>query len=136
MFTYVNEWAVVGTAIFMIAVAMVWYSEYLFQNVWMRSVNLTSDDIERAGDHMKRNVLLTFLSYLTVVFLIANALGYAQVFGVAVQYVALSLTAGFAALFAGFVLWEQRSLTYYLVTVGFASTFIIGSSFLLYYWPW
>ena len=136
LFTYVNEWAVAGTAIFMVAVAMIWYSEYLFQSVWMRAVGLTVADLESASPHMKRNFVITFVSYVTAVFLIAVAIGYAQTFGISVQYVALLLATGFAALLAGFVVWEQRSLTYYLVTVGFASTFIIGSSFLLYYWPW
>ncbi|MDA8596894.1 DUF1761 domain-containing protein [Candidatus Pacebacteria bacterium] len=136
MFTYVNEWAVIGTAIFMVAVAMIWYSEHLFQKPWLRSVGLTTAKIDDASPHMMRNFLLTLSSYLVAVFLIANAIGFGQVAGMSVQYIALGLTAGFAALLAGFVVWEQRSLTYYLITVGFVSVFIIGSSFLLYYWPW
>lgn len=136
MFSYVNELAVIGTSFFMVAAGMVWYSEYLFQKAWMRSVGLTEADIERAAPRMKYHILLTFLSYTIVVLCIALAIGYAERFGIPVQYVALTLTAGFTALFTGFTLWEQRPLNYYLITAGFAAIFIVGSTFLLYYWPW
>lgn len=136
MFTYVNELAVIATALFMVAVAMIWYSQYLFLRSWLRSVGLTQADVERAASHMKRNIAITFLSYVIVVFFIALAIGYAQVHDVPVQYIALAVTAGFSALLAGFVVWEQRPLNYFLITAGFAAVFVVGSTFLLYYWPW
>jgi len=136
MFEVVNEIAVVGTSLFMVAVATLWYSPYLFQKLWMRAVGLTYADIEKGEERMMFNFIVTLVSYVIAVFLIAILIGYAQIFGIAVQKVAVSLAIGFAALLAGFVVWEQRSFLYYLVTIGFSSVFIIGSTCLLYYWPW
>lgn len=136
MFEFVNEIAVLGTAFFMMAVAMIWYSEYLFQKPWMQSVGLTLSDIEKAAPYVKRNIAISFGSYVVAVYLIAGAIGYAEVMEAAVQKVAVLLAFGFAALLLGFVVWEQRSLRYYLITVGFSTVFILGSSFFLYYWPW
>ena len=136
MFEVVNEIAVLGTALFMVAVATLWYSPYLFQKQWMRAVGLTEADVEEGEKKAKVNFLITFTSYIVSVFLIAIAIGYAQIFDIAVQKVALALAVGFASLLAGFVAWEQRTLQYYLVTVGFSSVFIIGSTCLLFYWPW
>lgn len=136
MFEVVHEIAVVGTALFMIAIATLWYSPYLFQKQWMKAVGLTESDIENGESLTKRNIVITFVSYVIAVFLIAVAIGYAEIFGLPVQKVAIGLTIGFAALVAGFVVWEQRTLTYYLITVGFSSVFIIGSTCLLFYWPW
>ena len=136
MFEVVHEIAVVGTALFMIAIATLWYSPYLFQKHWLISVGLTEADIENNESHMVRNFIITFISYIVAVFLIAVAIGYAQIFELPVQKVAIGLTVGFAALLSGFVVWEQRSLTYFVITAGFSSVFIIGSSCLLFYWPW
>ena len=47
MFEFVNEIAVLGTTFFMMAVATLWYSEYLFQKIWMDAVGLTQYDIEQ-----------------------------------------------------------------------------------------
>lgn len=136
MFTYVNEIAVIGTALFMTAVAMIWYSEYCFQKVWMKAVGFTNADLADAERHSARNFAITFGAFLIAAFIMGLFVSYAEVFGVSVRLVALALALCVAALLAGFVVFEQRSLSYYLVTAGFSSVFIVGSAFLLHYWPW
>lgn len=136
MFEYINIVAVIGTSCFMVAVAMIWYSPYLFQSTWLRAVRLDVSDIERDPKYNQRLFVLTALSYLVVVYILALVIGYAQVFGIAVQHIAVIMSVWFAALLAGFTLWERRSLSYYVITVGFSTVFISGSIFLLYYWPW
>jgi len=103
LFPYVNELAVIATTFFMVAVAMVWYSEYLFQRKWMNAVGLTKADIEAAEPYMRRNFFITTISYGIALYLIGTLSGFAQVFGISVQHVALALAFGFAALLAGFV---------------------------------
>lgn len=136
MLTYVNLTAVLGTALFMVAASTLWYSEYLFLKLWMRSVQLTQEQIDRASVHLVRNAVITFFLYVIGVYVVALFVGYAQVFNVSVQHVALALASICVALTAGFALWEQRSLTYIAITAGFVSVFVLGSAFILYYWPW
>ena len=136
MFEFVNIIAVIGTTFFMMAVATLWYSEYLFQKSWLKATNLTEVDMENAAPNMKRSMVLTFLSYGVTVFCISVAIGYSQVFGVSVQKISLLLVVGFSAFLGAFTVWEQRPLTYYLITTGFVAIFILGSTFFLYHWPW
>ena len=128
--------AVLGTSFFMMAVAILWYSESLFLRPWLLSVGLSESDIEKAASHQKRNLMLTAVSYIVVVYLIARVVGYAQVNQLAIREISVYMALGFAALLLGFVVWEQRSFTYYAVTVGFSTVFIVGSTFFLYHWPW
>lgn len=136
MFDYVNIVAVLGTTFFMMAAATLWYSEYLFLKPWLSSTGLTEADLERASPHMMRNSLLTFLSYVVMVYLIARVIGYAEVFALPVREVSLMMVLGVSAFLVGFVVWEQRSLVYYAITAGFSAVFILGSAFFLYHWPW
>lgn len=136
MFEVVNEVAVIGTTFFMVALATLWYSEYLFQKPWMNSVGLEVNDMDRARSRMKHNFVITFCTYAITIFFLALASGYAQMFDLSVQKMAVSIALGFSAFMAGFVVWEQRSATYYFITAGFGSIFIIASMLLLYYWPW
>lgn len=136
MFELVNLVAIFGTAFFMMAVATLWYSEYLFLRPWLTSIKLTEADIDAAAPNQKRNAVVTYMSYVIAIYLIARVIAHVQLYDLSVREVSVLMALGFAALLVGFVLWEQRSFAYYVITVGFSTVFILGSSFFLYYWPW
>lgn len=136
MFEFVNEIAVLGTTFFMMAFGTLWYSEYAFQKKWREAVGLTPADIEADTINMKRNVAVTFVAYLIPILLLAILLGHTEVLQLPSLQIAGGVLLGFISFLAGFVIWEQRSLNYYLITSGFASVFVLGSTLLLLYWPW
>jgi len=136
MFEFVNEVAVIGTAFFMMAIATLWYSEYLFQKSWLAAVKLTEEDLIAGSQHVKLNMFVTFCSYILAIYIIAVVIGYAQVYGLPIQKITALAVLGFAALFAGFSVWEQRPISYLVVSLGFSTVFIVGSSFFLHNWPW
>lgn len=135
MFEFVHPIAIIGTTCFMMAIATLWYSEYFALRRWMRAVGKKEEDL-RDPHVVRRSTLITGGVFLCLVYLIAVSIGYAQVAGLQVQSVALGILALIAAFLAWLVVWEGRSLTYYLISVGYATIFVLGSTFLLYHWPW
>jgi hypothetical protein len=136
MFEFVNPIAVIGTSCFMCALGVLWYSDYLFKKPWLKAVHFTDIDLQANAKQSIRLIFLTLVSYLTTVYLLALAIAYAQLFDLPVQKLASLVALGLVSMFAGFVLWERRSLIYFLITAGFGVIFIFASTFFLYYWPW
>ena len=136
MFQYVNEVAVIGTTFFMMALTVLWYSEYLFQKIWLRAISKSKNEITPSTAQLQKNLLVMFGTYLAVVYVIAVVVGYAQVYGVGLEKIIMLMVIGFASLVSGLLVWEQRSLGYYAVILGFSTVFIVSSSFFLYHWPW
>ena len=136
MFEVIHEFAILGTACFMMALATVWYSPMLFGNIWMKEVSLTEEMVEKTKPDMWKHMALTFGSYVVMLGLLALVVAYAPLLSLS------PLTAaGFLALFvaAGAVptiLFEGRSITYYSIYVGFYVLFIILGVLILQYWPW
>ena len=136
MFEFVNPLAVIGVSCFMVALGMLWYSDYLFKKPWLMTLKLTDYDLQENVKHSLRLIFLTVVSYLVTIYLLALLVAYAQLFDLSVQKLAILLALGWTSLFAGFVLWERRSLAYFLITAGFGIVFILASICFLYYWPW
>ncbi|MFT7507339.1 MAG: hypothetical protein ACI92I_000482 [Acidimicrobiales bacterium] len=136
MFEVIHEFAVLGTACFMMALATVWYSPMLFGKLWMKETGLTDEMIEKAQPHMLKHMVLTFVSYVIMLTLLALLVVYAP--KILLQPIE---AAGLLALFAAAglipaVLFEGRSARYYAISVGFYVTFILLGTLMLQHWPW
>lgn len=130
LFEIINEVAVVGITFFMMAVSTVWYSSVLFGKFVFKN--------ERVHDTQKMFVMLalTAVSYAVALALIAYVIAFAPVFMVTALTMAVLIAVFASALFAPLMIFESKTLTEYLVHVGFIILFVIGGSILLQYWPW
>lgn len=136
MFELVHEFAVLGTACFMMALATVWYSPMLFGKAWMRETGISQEDVDAMQPHMWKHMLLTFISYAAMLMILAHVVVYAPILGFVVWKIAL-LIAFFVAMAAvAPALFEGRSVTYYFIRTGFYAVFIVVGTLMLQYWPW
>lgn len=132
----IHEFAVLGTASFMMALATVWYSPMLFGKIWMKETGLTEEKIQAAEVHMIKHMILTFVSYTIMLGLLAYFLAYVPLLSVtAIQAVGM-ISLFVAASAVGPTLFEGRSLQYYAIRVGFYVLFIMLGTFILEFWPW
>lgn len=136
MFELIHEFAVLGTACFMMALATVWYSPILFGGLWMRETGITDKMIEEKEPQMLRDMLIAYVSYVGMLGLLALVVVYAPMLGVTVLQAAIVIAIFTALSSIGPALFEGRSLTYYLIRVGFYTVFIIIGTLMLEYWPW
>jgi len=136
MFEMIHEFAVLGTACFMMALATVWYSPMLFGNIWMKEVGLTEDILEEKKSDMWKHMLLTFISYCVMLGLLSLVVVYAPLLSLEPWLVAVGLTAFVAAVGVPAVLFEGRSFRYYTIQTGFNILFIMFGVMILQYWPW
>lgn len=136
MFDLIHEFAVLGTACFMMALATVWYSPMLFGKAWMRETGITDEMIEKAQPHMWQHMLLTFVSYVGMLGFLSLLVVYAPVLGFVVWKAAAALALFLALAAVAPTLFEGRSVTYYGIRVGFYAVFIILGALMLQYWPW
>lgn len=136
MFEVVHEFAVLGTACFMMALATVWYSPVLFGKVWMKETGLTDEMVNDAQSQMWTHLILTFVSYVVLLTLLAQVIAYAPVVALAPLQASGLLTLFVAAILIPVILSEGRSVRYFMVQVGFNAVFILLGTLILQYWPW
>lgn len=136
MFEVIHEFAVLGTACFMMALATVWYSPMLFGTQWMKEVGLTDEMIEKTKPDMWKHMVLTFISYVVMLGLLAYVVVYAPLLSLTPLMAAGLLGAFVAAGAVPAVLFEGRTVRYYAIHVGFSILFIVLGVLILQYWPW
>lgn len=129
IFEIINEVAVLGTTLLMMAVATIWYSEGLFGKITIE-----------AGDKKRSDTLLTlaltFTSYFVVLAILAYLIALSPLLPATPFVIALFAVAFALALGVLPVVSQGRSFPYYLVNGGFITIFIIGGTVVLQYWPW
>lgn len=112
----INPLAVIAGVAAHMVIGMLWYSPALFGSLWMRSIKVSSKDMNMHAGHMIGAALVG----LTVVLCLAH---FIDVLGVttcrtAIEY-ALLLWLGFVAapMFSG-VIWQGTPITTYLINIG------------------
>ena len=136
MFELIHEFAVLGTACFMLALATIWYSPMLFGKTWMRETKITPEMLEKAqGDNWK-HMFLTFVSYVIMLGLLALMVVYAPFLGLTPLFASGILSIFVVAGTVPNTLFEGRSRTYFLIQAGFHVLFIVLGTLMLQYWPW
>ncbi len=136
IFDVINEVAVLCTTLFMMAVSTVWYSSLLFGRVWAKELGLKPEEVDVKEPDLARMMVCTFVSYATLLTLLAYLMVVAPLADVSIKALALFAFVFVAAALAPAVIWEKKSLRYYAITLGFMGIFIIGGMFILRYWPW
>ena len=136
MFENVNQIAVLVAALVAMAVGSVWYSPLLFGEQWMHTVGLTEDDLRNAKGKMPKLFLFAALSNLLALYILAQFVALAQSAGAELATVAFFLSLFLTAIISGFVIWEQKSLTYALINIGYAVVVVFGGMSIIWYWPW
>lgn len=136
MFELIHEFAVLGTACFMMALATVWYSPMLFGSLWMRETGITDAMVDEKKPQMLRDMLLTYISYVGMLGLLALVVVYAPLLGFTVFQAAIAIALFTALSAVPSTLFEGRSFSYYLIRTGFYVVFIVVGTLMLAYWPW
>jgi len=136
MFEMIHEFAVLGTACFMMALATVWYSPMVFGSMWMKEVGLTDEMVEKTRPDMWKHMLLTFGSYVVMLGLLSLMVAYAPMLKLEPLVAAGYLSLFVAAAGVPTILLEGRSIRYYGIYVGFYVLFILLGVLILQYWPW
>lgn len=136
MLENINEVAVLVSTILAMAVGSIWYSPLLFGKHWMRALGLTEADLEISKQRMPKLFALAGLVNLIMLFVLAYFVAFAKEAGEALSTIALLLSILLAAATASAVIWEQKSLTYLYINVGYATVVVFGGMSVMWYWPW
>lgn len=131
----VNDLAVLGTTLFMLAASSIWYSNLLFGPRWEKETGCISDT-DQGRVAQGKQIIRMFLSYGVVVYGIAWMMPYVLKAGLVWWQVSLGIFICAASWLAGLALSEKRSVAYYLITIGFLLLFLMGSSYMIINWPW
>lgn len=116
----INLLAVLATGIFAMIIGSIWYSPMLFGDVWMKLINMTREDMEKAKQRgMAKFYLIAFIAALLMNYVLAHFIKYTN----AVTFIE-GMICGFWIWF-GFVatisingiLWENKPFTLYLINV-------------------
>jgi len=136
MFEVVHEFAVLGTACFMMALATVWYSPMFFGKIWMKETGLTDEKVEKAQPEMMKHAALTFISYSIMLTLLSQLIAYAPDVGLEPLRAAGLLSVFIVAGAVPVTLFEGRTIRYFSIQIGFYVLFIMLGTGILQYWPW
>lgn len=101
--------------------AWVWYAPFVFGGVWMRSIGMTPEMVERGKRQMHVRSLVALLASMLTAWVMSYV---GQLLGVYDWFGAIELGfwcwIGFAATpMLGMVLWEQRPIRYYVIVAGY-----------------
>lgn len=131
----VSVWAIVAAGLASVILAFVWYHPRAFGAYWMRELNLSPELAERGKRRMLPYVGIAFVSSMLVAYVMSF---FGVAFGVYDWVGAVELGAwtwvGFTApTMLGMVLWEQKSIKYYLVVTGHWLVSFIAMALILFY---
>ena len=136
MFELIHEFAVLGIAFFMLALATIWYSPMVFGKKWMQEVKITPEMIEAAEADAWQHMVLTFISYVFMLSLLALLVVFAPKISLTPVQAAAILSVFVVATFIPATLFEGKTLRYFLIQSGFFVLFIMLGTLMLQYWPW
>lgn len=136
MFAGVNIIAVLGTTLFMLASATIWFSSLLFGKVWLRALQATEAEIEASRENVVLHLIVTGFAYAVALLVLAYVVLHLDTIPLTLSQAAVGL-AGFAvALLGATTLWEGKSRMYFLVNAGFYAYFVIVGMYVISFWPW
>jgi len=136
MFEPINEVAVLVSAILALAVGSVWYSPLMFGDEWMRSVGFTDDDLEESKDKLPKMFAFAIIANLITLYIIAQFIAFSEETMRLMRDVGLLLVILLGSIMANAVIWEKRSISYFLINLGYATVVIFIGIAVIGYWPW
>lgn len=132
----IHEMAVIGSALFLMALSSLWYSDALFGKQWLRSIGKSSAEMTADTQQLIRSLAVTFAAYIVLLSVLSIALHYAIVLKIDRLLVPTILWFLYAGFITNHIVWEKRSRTYWMISVGFAAVFLFVGAWLITYWPW
>lgn len=118
----INEVAIVGTALVMLAFSTAWYD--FFELVPKKKAWGVTEFAQTA------------LCYIIAIALLAYGSYESTRAGISVYLYAITVAVFSLALFGSIAVVEKKPLRAYLLHAGFISIFIVCSTLCVYYWPW
>lgn len=115
-------WQILAAGVASVLIGMIWYHPRVFGTTWMHLAHITPEMAARGKRRMPVYAVIGFVA-ATLIAWIMNAIGVAL--GIydwvgAIFELALSVWIGFVVpTMLNMVLWEQRPLKLYLITVGY-----------------
>jgi hypothetical protein len=116
-------------------IGMVWYSERMFGHAWMREADIDASGMN--GDGAGKAILAGVFQNFVIVYILSHILLIAEAYpnaGPLFGAMWASILVGATQL--GAVIWERRSLTYYMINTGYLIIVILAASLILTMWPW
>lgn len=135
MFELVSIAAILTVTFLSVAVGIVWHSPALFGRLWAEGAGKPYL-IESHGAHRFRKYGWHLLSLFIIQYFLAHFVIAARELGVEIWQFSLWLTILVSLSHVGSTLWEERPLSYLLVTVGYIAIIVIGSMHVIAFWPW
>jgi hypothetical protein len=120
----------------MLALATIWYSPMLFGKLWMKETNITQEMVEAAEADTWKHMLITFVSYVVMLGLLALMVAVAPKVSLTPVQAAVLLSVFVSAGSVSTTLFEGRSARYFFIQSGFHVVFIFVGTLMLQYWPW
>jgi len=136
MFESVNEVAILVSAILAIAIGSIWYSPLLFGNQWMRSIGLTSEDLDVPKPKMIKMFVAAVVANLITLYIVAQFIAFSEAALKPVREIGLLLVVLLAAIMANGVIWEQKPVSYLLINLGYVAVVIFTGIAVIGSWPW
>lgn len=133
----INAAAVLVSALVVFFIGALWYSPVMFVKPWMKSLGMSEKDMKKGGNAMMlRSMVLGFLSYALMAFVLAHFVSYMEVStakdGAVLGFWVWLGFVGTTQL--GSVLWEKKSLTYFLINTSYSLLALLVMGAILAHW--
>lgn len=132
----INEIAVIVSAILAMAVGSIWYSPLLFGDYWMRAAGVSKEQIENSKIKLPTLLIFGFFANAILLFVVANFVLLSQKIGYPLAGTGTLLVLLLGSVLASAVIWEQKSLVYLIINIGYAAVVIYGGMSIIWLWPW
>lgn len=136
MFENINEVSVLVAAIVAAAVGSIWYSPLLFGSAWMKSIGLTLEEGELPKKEMMTAAVKGVCVQIIFFFIVAEYIAVSEVYNFSLMKMGLSLIILASVYLLQSVIWERRTMAYFLIQIGYVTLSLLGGIAIIAYWPW
>lgn len=137
----VNFVAVIVAAIASFVLGWLWYSPLLFGKMWMKEMGVSQAEQEKGKKEMQKKMLPVMVGGLISQLVMAYVLAHVIAMGMLAE-IGSGISSGFwmwlgfvATVQLGMILWEGRTVKYYLINVTYWLAGLIAMAAIITYWP-
>jgi hypothetical protein len=134
--TDVNEIAVLASALLALALGSIWYSPLIFGRHWQKEAGLSDADLIISKTALVRSLVVALVSNGLVLFVIAHLVRLRDMYSFSSLELGIGIAVLLVASVANMVVWEKRSLMYFLIHLGYALLIVCMGILMFSYWPW
>ncbi len=132
----VNEIAIFATALLALALGSIWYSPLVFGPYWQKSAGLSDADLALSPRELVRSLIVPLFSNIVVLTIIAYLVRFAELYEISSIRLVSGVILLLGASVASMVVWEKRSLMYFVIHTGYAALVVSMGFGVITYWPW